>query len=98
MQLTDIIWKEAVVEKLAVKHGVSVSEVEEVLLSGPVVRRMVRGHVRGEDVYAALAKTGSGRHLIVFFINKKRGVALPISARNMDPVERKYYARHKRTS
>ena len=95
MRVTDIIWNETVVEKLADKHGVSVAEAEEALLSRPVVRRMARGHVRGEDVYAALAQTGSGRYLIVFFINKKRGVALPISARDMDLAEREYYARHR---
>jgi hypothetical protein len=95
MRITDILWKEAVVEKLAAKHAVSIAEAEEVLLSEPVVRRMVRGHVRGEDVYAALAQTGSGRYLIVFFIDKTRGMALPISARDMNPAERKYYAKHR---
>jgi uncharacterized DUF497 family protein len=93
IRITDILWKEAIVEKLADKHGVSVAEVEEVLLSRPIVRRMVKGHVRGEDVYAALTQIRSGRYLIVFFIDKKRGMALPISARDMSPAERKYYAK-----
>lgn len=53
-------------------HSVSVAEAEEVLLSRPVVRRMAKGHVRGEDVYAALAQVRNGRYLIVFFIDKKR--------------------------
>lgn len=95
MRITDIIWKQRVVEKLADKHGVSVSEAEQVLLSRPVVRKMSKGHVRGEDVYAAMAQISSGRYLIVFFINKKRGVALPISARDMDSSERKYYVKHR---
>mgnify|MGYP001024338224 CR=1 FL=1 len=95
MRITDIIWKERFVEKTAEKHGVSVAEVEEALLSRPVVRKMAKGRVRGEDVYAALAQTSSGRYLIVFFINKKRGIALPISARDMDPAERRYYATHR---
>ena len=94
MRITDIIWKERTVAKLADKHSVSVTEAEEVLLSRPVVRRMAKGHVRGEDVYAALAQVRNGRYLIVFFIDKKRGVALPISARDMAPSERKYYAKH----
>ena len=82
---------------MATKHGVSIAEAEEVFLSKPVVRRMMRGHVRGEDVYAALAQIGSGRYLIVFFVDKKRGMVLPISARDMDAAERKYYAKHKQT-
>ncbi len=94
MRITDIIWKERTVAKLADKHNVSVPEAEEVLLSRPVVRRMAKGHVRGEDVYAALAQVRNGRYLIVFFIDKKRGVALPVSARDMAPSERKYYAKH----
>ena len=60
-----------------------VAEAEEALISRPVFRKMVKGHVHGEDVYAALAQISSGRYLIVFFINKKRGMALPISARDM---------------
>jgi uncharacterized DUF497 family protein len=54
--------------------------------------------VRGEDVYAALGQIRSGRYLIVFFIDEKRGVALPISARDMTPSERKYYAKHRQKS
>jgi len=46
-------------------------------------------------VYAALAQIASGRYLIVFFIDKKRGVVLPISARDMSSAERKYYAKQK---
>jgi uncharacterized DUF497 family protein len=97
MRITDNIWKEAVAEKLTDKHGVSIPEAEEVLLSRPVVRRMVKGRVRGEDVYTAMARISGGRYLIVFFIDKKRGMALPISARDMNPAERKYYAEHKET-
>lgn len=98
MRITDIIWKEGVVEKLIGKHAVSIAEAEEVLLSRPVVRRIVKGRVRGEDVYAAMAQIASGRYLIVFFIDKKQGIALPISARDMDPAERKYYAKLRQTN
>ncbi len=76
MRITDIIWKEGVVERLIGKHAVSTAEAEEVLLSRPVVRRVAKGHIRGEDVYAALAQIASGRHLIVFFLGKKRGCSV----------------------
>ncbi len=95
MRITDIIWMERIVGKLAEKHGVSTAEAEEVLRSGALVRRVGKGNVRGEDVYAALAQIAGGRRLIVFFINKKHGIALPISARDMTRSERKYYDRHK---
>ncbi len=84
------------VEKLIGKHGVSVAEAEEVLISRPIVRRMLKGHVRSEDVYAAMTQITGGRYLIVFFVDKKRGIVLPISAREMTPAERKYYAKHRR--
>ena len=92
MRVTDIVWKEDIVDKLLCKHGVSVAGMGEAFVSKPVVRKMAKGRVRGEDVYAALAQISNGRYLAVFFIHKKRGVALPISARDMDPAERKYYA------
>ncbi len=95
MRITDIVWKEDIVDKFLSKHGVSVAEAEEALVSRPVVRKMAKGRVRGEDVYAALAQIGNGRYLVVFFIHKKRGIALPISARDMDLAERKYYARNR---
>lgn len=95
MRITDIIWKDRYVEKLAGKHRITVVEAEEALLSRPVVRRIAKGHVQREDVYAAMAQISGGRYLIIFFISKKHGMALPISARDMDPSERKYYAKHK---
>jgi uncharacterized DUF497 family protein len=95
MRITDIIWKEAVIAKLMDKHGVSTAEAEEALRANPVVRRMNNGRVRDEDVYAAMAQLSSGRYLIVFFINKKHGMVLPISARDMSTAERKYYAKHR---
>jgi hypothetical protein len=98
VRIADILWKEDFVAKLADKHGVSAAEAEEALLSHPVVRKVARGRVRGEDVYAALSHLRSGRYLIVFFIRKKGGMALPISARDMDPAERRYYARQRHES
>jgi uncharacterized DUF497 family protein len=55
LKITDIIWKERFVEKLLSKHGVSIADAEEVILSRPLIRRVSRGRVRGEDVYSALA-------------------------------------------
>ena len=95
MKIGSIVWMDSTVEKLAAKHGVSVAEVEDVLVSRPVVRRVARGRVRGEDLYAALSQTRGGRYLIVFFIKKQFDVALPISARDMDSSERRYYETHR---
>lgn len=91
MELTGIIWKDAFVEKLEAKHGVTTDEVEEVLFSGPHVRKAQRGRVKGEDLFVAYGQTLAGRYLVVFFIQKYEREALPISARAMSGAERSYY-------
>ncbi len=95
MRITDILWKEHVVEKLADKHGVSAAEAEEALRSHPLVRKVAKGRVRGEHIYAALGQIRSGRYLIVFFIRKAHGIMMPISARDMNSSERRYYERER---
>ena len=96
MTINEIIWKQKFVDKFAYKHQVSIEEAEEVLNSSPIIRKVAKGHVNGENVYAAYAYIHNGRYLIVFFINKKGNRALPISARDMDSSERKYYEKQKR--
>ena len=63
----------------------------EVLLNQPYFRFVVKGHRVGENVYAALARTKSGRYLMVFFIYKKDGRAIILSARDMTSSERRRY-------
>ncbi len=54
MQLQEVIWLSQFVEKLAVKHGVTTEEVDEILFGQPFVRFWQKGQVRGEDLYLAL--------------------------------------------
>lgn len=70
-------------------------EVDEVLFSKPMFRKVQKGHVPGEDVYAALGQTVGDRHLVVFFVYKQTCEALILSARDMDRKERKQYERRK---
>lgn len=92
MVLYDVIWKEQFVEKLDIKHDVTTDEVEQILFGEPHIRKAQKGHVKGEDVFAAYGQTDEGRYLIVFFIYKPPTSALPISARDMTTAERRYYA------
>ncbi len=89
MRVVEIIWSPSIVDKLAWKHGVEPYEVEEVLFGRPVYRKVQRGHVPGEHLYAGLGQTGSGRYLIVFFIYKTNRKAFILSARDMDEAERR---------
>ena len=93
MRIIDILWLSDIVEKLAVRHDIQPIEVEEVLLGRPGFRRIERGKVQGEDLYTAMGQTDAGRYLIVYFIRKAGGVALIISARDMDSRERRQYGR-----
>jgi uncharacterized DUF497 family protein len=93
MEIIGFIWLEEIVEKLEVKHQVTVDEVEQLFDNRPRVKRMNKSHFRDEDVYRALGQTDAGRYLVVFFIHKLSHEALILSARNMDDKERKGYAR-----
>jgi len=95
VNLYKVIWKDQFVEKLATKHGVEIDEVEQVLSSNPHVRLSEKGHIKGENLYAAYGQTKSGRYLIVLFVLKEHMTALPISARDMTQSERKYYDKQK---
>ena len=93
MRITRVVWLRDVVDKLAWKHNVSTDEVEEMLRNHPRFRFLERGRVSGENLYAAIGRTDTGRYLIVYFIHKHGGAALVISARDMDKKERKRYGR-----
>jgi len=91
LKIKGIIWLEDIVEKLERKHGVRQSDVIKVLENKPKFRFVEKGHRRGENVYAALGQTYEGRYLIVFFVYKRNGEALIISARDMTKSEKKLY-------
>lgn len=93
MKIVGFVWLEKIVEKLEVKHQVFPDEVEQVFGNQPSVKRMNRGHFRGEDVYRALGQTDADRYLVVFFILKLTREAFILSARDMDHKERRSYAR-----
>jgi len=59
----------------------------------PKFQRKEKGFKPGEDVYAALGRTNTGRLLSVFFIHTKDQRAIIVSARDMSQKERKKYVR-----
>jgi len=93
MKITGIIWLREVVEKLAGKHHLTTDEVEEALRSVRRFRFIETGDVEGEDLYAAMGRTAAGRYLIIYFVHKRTGEALIISARNMTRKEKRFYAK-----
>jgi uncharacterized DUF497 family protein len=93
LRIGGFVWLEEVVEKLATKHQVEPSEVEELFRGAPRFRFVEDGYRKDEDVYAALGQTDGGRYLVVFFIRKANDRILPVSARDMTASERKRYGR-----
>jgi len=91
--IEDIIWLDRIVEKLAWKHNVLPSEVEEVFSGSCRVFRKEKGKIEGEHLYNALGRTESGRYLSVFFIGKLGNKALIVTARGMNRSERRRYAK-----
>jgi len=91
LKIKALIWLDEIIDKLARKHNVSQNEVWEVLKNRPYFRFVEKGHRTGENVYSAFGQTESGRYLIVFFIHKKDGRAIVLSARDMTPAERRRY-------
>jgi hypothetical protein len=76
MKISDIVWLQEVLDKLAWKHDVAPLEVEEIFDGDPRVRFTEKGQIKGEDVYTAYGQTEAGRYLMVIYIHKKNGDAL----------------------
>jgi len=94
IHIEHIVCPEAIEDKLATKHGVTVREARQVLLSRPRIRFAEKGNIPGDDVYAAFGQTYGGRYLAVFFVFKPgTHTAIMISARDMEPPERRRYGR-----
>ncbi|MGB3296273.1 MAG: BrnT family toxin [Phormidesmis sp.] len=94
MRIELIVCPTHIEEKLQVKHRVTASEAEQVLLNRPRIRFIEKGRTKGDDVYVALGRTFAGRYLAVFFVYKPDSrTAVIISARDMSKKERKAYGR-----
>ena len=91
INIDDIIWFEAIVQKLAWKHNVLPIEVEELLSGQCRIFKKESGRVEGEHLYNALGQTKNGRYLSVFFIRKLNSKVLIVTARDMNKSERKRY-------
>jgi uncharacterized protein len=91
VRIRALIWLPDIVEKLEVKHDVTVEEVEEVFQLGPVFRRGPRGNRQGENLYKVYGQTEDGRYLFIVFIYKLNRRALILSARDMTEQERRLY-------
>lgn len=93
INIDDIIWFEAIVQKLAWKHNVLPIEVEEILSRKCIIFKKESGRVEGEHLYNALGQTKNGRYLSIFFVRKLNSKVLIVTARDMNKSERKRYGK-----
>lgn len=91
MRIVECLWLDKFVDKIIQKHNVYPEEVEEVLFSNPLIKRLENGDVTGEDLFVAFGRSKAGRYLTVLFVRKRNRRALIISAREMTKRERKGY-------
>ncbi|WP_035106240.1 BrnT family toxin [Desulfovirgula thermocuniculi] len=71
------------------RHNVKPGEVEEVFLTGPLIRKARSG------LKVAMGRTDAGRYLFVVFALKPGNVVRVITARDMSASERRYYRRER---
>ena len=84
MRIDDLGWTLERVEHIA-QHGVTPEEVEAVLSSAAVFKRGRGG------AYEAWGQTESGRYLLVIFRYLGHNRAWPITARDMDENEKRFF-------
>ena len=91
MLYTGFDWDEGNARKNE-KHGVSKSEVEQVLLNAPLLLADDLTHSQQEPRFHALGRTDLDRRLHVTFTERGNGTLIrPISARDMSRKERAVY-------
>jgi len=93
LKIKECLWLDRFVDKIIRKHNVYPEEVEEIFYKDPLLRRLERGHVEGEDLFVGFGRTNAGRYLSVLFVLKENKRALVISARDMTTSERKKYGK-----
>ena len=90
MKIEKIAWDQETVDHIS-NHSVSPEEVEEALFSEEVSPLVMRGK---EGKYLAYGKTGGGRLLLIVWVLRHRHTKI-ITARDMNPKEKRFYRRSK---
>ncbi len=94
-KIWELRWRDDRVEHIA-RHEIVPEEVEEAVFedrgallekAGPAKRDLA------QTVYVLLGRTGAGRYLMVVVIHEGGGVAMPVTARDMNEAERRRYSR-----
>lgn len=92
IRIEELLVSEAILEKLAVKHDVAYSELEEACLFAAAQVQIQRN---GRDGTLRLfSRAYSGRYLFIVLSRKGPGLWRVVTARDMTVEERREYLRH----
>ena len=86
-------WSEYRIQHIA-RHNITPEEVEEVIYKDKycfMVRREKAIKIPGNYLYAVFGSTLQGRLLMVLLLNADSTNYIPVTARDMDYTEKKYY-------
>jgi uncharacterized protein len=90
VKVEKISWDQETVDHIS-NHSVSPEEVEEVLFNEEAAPHIMRGK---EGRHLAYGRTGGGRLLLIVWVLRHRKTRT-ITARDMNPKERRFYRRSK---
>lgn len=93
MIITKIRWSNDRIEHIA-RHNISPEEVEEAVFGDPcslIQVLKVAERDQRQKIYRLLGVSETGKFITFIFIYEKRGVAYPVTAREMDNKERRRY-------
>jgi len=93
VKCTGFEWDIHNIEKIWLKHGVSLSECEQAFFNIPLVVADDVKHSESENRFYALGQTDAERFLFLVFTVRKNKIRL-ISARDMNKKERRAYQSH----
>jgi hypothetical protein len=91
--IRELHWRPDRIEHID-RHAVSPEEVEEAVFddpSGVLLRVGPAERDPNETVYRYFGRTEAGRHLLVVLLYLGQGLALPVTARDMTPRERRTF-------
>lgn len=95
-RIRELLWREDRQEHMIERHEVFPAEVEEAVLYDPSGFLNRIGPARRdprETVYEHYGRTSQGRYLMTALIYLSRGLAMPVTSREMDQKERRRYER-----
>ncbi len=91
--IEDLYWRPDRVEHIA-RHSVEPEEVEEAVFedrAGLLLRVGPAERDPQETIYRYFGRTRAGRHLLVVLLYLGEGLAMPVTARDMTPQERRRF-------